>query len=49
MKKETTVDYVRCPECSMVYEATEDKCPKCGKETVINESELEQVIFNLND
>ena len=49
MGKDGVVDYVRCPECSRVYEATEDKCPQCGKATVINESELEQVVFNLND
>ena len=43
------VDYIRCPECSYVYEATEDKCPKCQKETIITESLLEQEVFNLND
>lgn len=49
MGKEMIVDYIRCPECSMVYEATEDVCPKCGKETVINEDIVEQVVFNIND
>ena len=44
-----TVDYVRCPECSYVYEAIMDKCPHCGKDTVINESELDSEVFNLND
>ena len=44
-----TVDYVRCPNCSYVYEAIKDKCPQCGKDTVINESELDSEVFNLND
>ena len=44
-----TVDYIRCPNCSMVYEATEDKCPQCGKETVINEEMLSEKVFNLNE
>ena len=43
------VDYIRCPECSFVYEATKDKCPQCGKETIINEEALSQEVFNLND
>lgn len=46
---EKVVDYLRCPNCSYVYEATQDKCPQCGKDTVINESELDQEVFNLND
>jgi uncharacterized OB-fold protein len=46
---EKIVDYVRCPNCSYVYEATKDECPQCKKKTVINESELEQEVFNLND
>ena len=46
---EKIVDYVRCPDCSYVYEATQDKCPQCGKDTVINESERNQEVFNLND
>ena len=45
----TTVDYIRCPECSYVYEATMDKCPSCGKLTIINEEVMSQVVFNLND
>lgn len=49
MVKEVKVDYVRCPNCSYVYEATEDKCPKCNSDTIINESEIDQKIFNLND
>lgn len=49
MSKEVTVDYIRCPECSYVYEATLDKCPQCQKETVINEEALTQEVFNLND
>ena len=50
MKKEDYVqDYVRCPNCSYVYEVTEDKCPSCGKDTIINEEVLSQVVFNLND
>ena len=44
-----TVDYVRCPKCSYVYEATQDKCPQCGKDTVINESDIDTEVFNLND
>ena len=47
--EERIVDYIRCPECSMVYVATEDKCPQCGKETVINEEVLSQEVFNLNE
>lgn len=43
------IDYVRCPNCSYVYEATEDKCPNCKKDTVIDESLLEEKVFNLND
>ena len=43
------VDYVRCPNCSYVYEATEDKCPQCKTETLITEALLEQEVFNLND
>ena len=46
---EKVIDYIRCPECSYVYEATMDKCPQCHKDTVINESELDQEAFNLND
>ena len=46
---EKIVDYVRCPNCSYVYEATEDECPQCHQPTVINEGELDQEIFNLND
>ena len=46
---EKIVDYVRCPNCSYVYEATKDECPQCHKPTVINESQLDQEIFNLND
>jgi len=49
MTKEVTVDYVRCPECSYVYEATRDACPQCGKATIINEEVLTQEVFNLND
>ena len=49
MSKEVIVDYVRCPECSYVYEATLDKCPQCEKPTVISESMLSQEVFNLND
>lgn len=48
-EKQATVDYIRCPECSYVYEATKDKCPQCGKETVINEELLSQEVFNIND
>ena len=44
-----TVDYVRCPNCSYVYEATLDKCPQCNKDTVINEAELDTEVFNLNE
>jgi len=47
--KEESVDYLRCPNCSFVYEATMDKCPKCNKDTVINEDLLEEKVFNLND
>ena len=46
---EKVVDYVRCPNCSYVYEATEDKCPQCQQATVINESDIDTVVFNLND
>ena len=46
---EKIVDYVRCPNCSYVYEATKDECPQCHKPTVINESQLDQEIFNLNE
>ena len=49
MANEKTVDYIRCPECSMVYEATQDNCPQCGKATIINESEVDSVVFNLNE
>ena len=49
MDRIETVDYIRCPDCSMVYEATEDKCPQCGKLTVINEEMLSQKVFNLNE
>jgi uncharacterized OB-fold protein len=49
MSKEVTVDYIRCPECSYVYEATEDKCPQCQHETIITEELLSQQVFNLND
>lgn len=49
MAKETVVDYVRCPECSYVYEAILDKCPQCQHETIINEEVLSQEVFNLND
>lgn len=46
---EKAVDYVRCPNCSYVYEATEDKCPQCQQATIINESDIDTVVFNLND
>ena len=46
---ETVIDYVRCPECSYVYEATEERCPQCGKLTVISESMLEEKVFNILD
>ena len=49
MAEEKVVDYVRCPECSYVYEITEDKCPQCHHDTVINEEILTQKVFNLND
>ena len=49
MSKEVTVDYLRCPECSYVYEATLDECPQCHKPTIINEEVLSQEVFNLND
>ena len=48
-EKEVTVDYIRCPECSYVYEAILDKCPQCGQPTVINEEALSQQVFNLCD
>ena len=47
--QEKIIDYVRCPNCSYVYEATDDKCPQCGKETVINEEMLSEKVFNLNE
>ena len=46
---ETVVDYVRCPKCSYVYEATEDKCPMCGEMTVISESNVQEKVFNILD
>ena len=46
---EKIVDYIRCPKCSYVYEATLDKCPQCNEDTVINEEILTQEVFNLND
>lgn len=49
VKMEKITDYLRCPNCSCVYEATLDKCPQCGKETIINESDLQDEVFNLND
>ena len=49
MEDQKTVDYIRCPECSYVYEVIEDKCPQCGKETIINEEVIVQKVFNLND
>lgn len=48
-EKEVTVDYVRCPECSFVYEATLDKCPLCKHDTIISEEALSQEVFNLCD
>ena len=47
--KEDSVKYLRCPNCSYVYEATEDKCPQCGKETTISESQSEEKVFNIID
>ena len=49
MEKQTIVDYIRCPECSYVYEATQDRCPQCNHITVINEEMLSEKVFNLND
>ena len=49
MSKEVIIDYIRCPECSCVYEATKDECPQCQHKTVINEELLTQEVFNLND
>ena len=49
MLKSETIDYIRCPECSYVYEATLDKCPQCKHTTIINEELLSQQVFNLNE
>ena len=49
MQREISIDYIRCPKCSMVYEATEDKCPQCGQDTVITEEAVLEKVFNLND
>ena len=49
MSKQIVVDYVRCPNCSYVYEATEDKCPQCQTLTIISEEQLDQEVFNIND
>ena len=49
MLRENVIDYVRCPNCSYVYEATEDRCPQCQQITIINEAVLQQQVFNLND
>ena len=46
---ETVIDYVRCPNCSYVYEATEDHCPQCGQATVISESNIQEKVFNIID
>lgn len=48
-EKTNVVDYVRCPKCSYVYEATSDECPHCHTATVINEEMLEQKVFNIID
>ena len=42
-------EYVRCPNCSFVYSADLDKCPKCGGNTQIDESTNTEPVFNLND
>ena len=47
--KNSNVDYVRCPKCSYVYEASQDKCPQCNADTIISEELLEEPVFNLND
>lgn len=49
MTREIKVDYVRCPNCSYVYEATQDECPHCKKPTVISESQLDEKVFNIID
>ena len=36
-------------ETSIDDEATEDKCPQCQQVTIINESDIDTVVFNLND
>lgn len=41
--------YVRCQNCSYVYESSEGKCPRCGALHTVNESETNEAVFNLND
>ena len=46
---ENKIDYVRCPNCSYVYEATKDKCPQCNQDTVISEDLIQEDVFNICD
>ena len=48
-KKDKSVDYIRCTNCSYVYEATLNKCPQCNKDTVISEDLIEEPVFNICD
>lgn len=41
--------YVRCKNCSYVYEVTLDKCPMCGADTMISEGEDKEKVFNIID
>lgn len=49
MTEKNETKYVRCPNCSYVYESTEEECPQCHEKTVINEDLENQIVFNLND
>ena len=43
------VKYKRCPKCSYVYEAKEEKCPQCNEPNNIDENLDDGPVFNLMD
>lgn len=43
------IEYVRCPNCSCVYNQDLGKCPECGELVPVDESINNEPIFNIND
>lgn len=43
------MEYIRCKNCSFVYDITQQFCPNCGAETVVSEDLDKEAVFNIND